>query len=182
MTKTINTIALEEIWKKDTDGHAPVLMEIFNPDIKWEDGSLEQENMYLRVIDDTNPVMYKGKKYLPCRFTYTPPEENGKTIGQASVQLSAIDTRVVQLLRSVEVPCQFSIVATFAKMTTVTEEGQERTTFQFYPLDELTAKMQSATYNRVTAQLNIVAKDVLKLNVPRNVATKDKLPSVSANG
>ena len=66
--KNINAVALEELWKKDTDGHIPVLMEIFNPDIKWEDGSLEQENMYLRVIDDSNPVMYKGKRYLACKF------------------------------------------------------------------------------------------------------------------
>ena len=94
--KNINAVALEELWKKDTDGHIPVLMEIFNPDIKWEDGSLEQENMYLRVIDDSNPVMYKGKKYLACKFNYTPPEENGKTIGQEGpmkVKVTCVDYR-----------------------------------------------------------------------------------------
>lgn len=179
--KNINTIALEELWQKDTDGHIPVLMEIFNPDIKWEDGSLEQENMYLRLIDDSNAVIYKGKKYLPCKFTYTPPEDNGKSIGDASITLSAIDSRVTQLLRSVEVQCEISVVASYAKKITVTEEGQNRTTYQFYTLEQLNAKMPSASYNKITAQLNLSNKDVLKLNVPRAIATKDKLPSVNQN-
>lgn len=179
--KNINVIAMDELWKDDTDGHIPILMEIFNPDIKWEDGSFEQENMYLRVIDDSNPVMYKGKKYLPCKFNYTPPEENGKDLGQASIIVSAIDTRIVEILRSVDVECDVKVVAAFAKKVTVNENNKEITTYRFFPLDELSAKMQSATYSRATAQLNLVCKDVLKLNVPRNVATKDKIPSVNMN-
>ncbi len=179
--KNIQTIAIEELWKDDTDGHIPILLEIFNPDIVWNDGSLEQENMYLRVIDDSNPVMYKGKKYLPCKFNYTPPEENGKTIGQASISISAIDTRIVELLRSVQATCEVTVVATFAKKVTVNEGGNEITTYRFFPLDELKSKMQSATYSRVVANLSLVYKDVLKLNVPRNIATKDKLPSVNVN-
>jgi hypothetical protein len=179
--KNIQTVLMEEIWKDDTEGHIPVLMEIFNPDIKWSDGSGDQENMYLRVIDDSNTVVYKGKKYLPCKFNYTPPEENGKTIGQASITISALDTRIVEVLRSVQEECQVSVVAAFAKKVTVTQSGQETTTYKFYPLDELQAKMQSATYSRTTAQLNLVYKDVLKLNVPRNIATKDKLPAINQN-
>lgn len=180
--KNIQTVVMDELWKEDTDGHVPVLMEIFNPDIKWTDGSLEQENMYLRLIDDSNPVIYKGKKYIPCKFNYTPPEENGKSIGQASLTISALDTRVTELLRSVLEPCEVSVVAAFAKKVTVNAEGNNITTYKFYPLDELKARLESATYSRSTAQLNLVYKDVLKLNVPRNIATKDKLPSVSENG
>ncbi len=179
--KNIQTVAMEELWKDDTDGHIPVLMEIFNPDIKWSDEKSEQENMYLRVIDDSNPVIYKGKKYLPCKFNYTPPEENGKNIGQASITLSAIDTRIVELLRSCQLECEVTVVAAFAKKVTVNENNEERTTYRFYPLDELKAKMQTASYSRTTAQLNLVYNDVLKLNVPRNIATKDKLPAVNAN-
>lgn len=175
--KNIQTIAMEELWKQNTDGHIPVLLEIFNPDIKWNDGSLEQENMYLRVIDDSNPVVYKGKKYLPARFEFTPPEENGKTIGQASITLSAIDSRVVQLLRSIDLQCDVTVMAMFAKL--VNQQGS--ITYQFVPLDNLKSRMPSASYNKVTAQLNLVYKDVLKLNVPRDKATKNQLPSVSAN-
>lgn len=176
--KNIQTIAMEEIWARTTDGHIPVLLEIYNPDIKWNDGSVEQENMYLRVIDDSNPVIYKGKKYLPASFEFTPPEEDGKTVGQASITLSAIDSRVVQMLRSIELQCEVTVMAAFAKL--VNENG--KTTFRFYPLDQIKTRMPSATYNRTTAQLSLVYKDVLKLNVPRDKATKNQLPSVSENG
>lgn len=175
--KNIHTVALEELWKQDTDGHIPVLLEIFNPDIKWGDSELEQDNMYLRVIDDSNPVVYKGKKYIPAQFQFTPPEENGKNIGQATITLSTIDSRVVQMLRSIELQCDVSVVAMFAKATT--EAG--KLIYKFYPLDNVKTKMASASYNRTTAQLNLVYKDVLKLNVPRDKATKDQLPSVNAN-
>lgn len=174
--KNIQTIALEELWKQNTDGHLPVLLEIFNPDIKWGNDELEQENMYLRVIDDSNPVVYRGKKYIPARFNFTPPEENGKTIGNASIELSAIDSRVVQMLRSIELQCDVTVMAMFAKK--VTSSG---VTYRFLPLDNLKTKMNSATYNRTTAQLNLVFKDVLKLNVPRDKATKNQLPSVNVN-
>ncbi len=170
--KNIQTIAMEEIWKQNTDGHIPVLLEIYNPDIKWNDGSLEQENMYLRVIDDTNPVIYHEKKYLPCRFEYTPPEEDGKKIGQASITLSAIDSRVVQMLRSIELQCEITVMASFVK---------HGTQYRFLPLDQLKGKIPSANYNRTTAQLNFVFKDVLQLNIPRDVATKNLLPSVESN-
>lgn len=170
--KNIQTVALEEIWKQNSDGYMPVLLEIYNPDIKWSDGSLEQENMYLRVIDDSNPVIYQGKRYLPCRFEYTPPEEDGKKLGQASINLSAIDSRVSQMLRSIELQCEVKVVAAFAK---------NGSTYKFLPLDYLTAKMPSATYSRTTATLTLVNKDVMQLNVPRDVATKNTLPSVNAN-
>lgn len=175
--KNIQTVAMEELWKQNTDGHIPVLLEIFNPDIKWNDGSLEQENMYLRVIDDSNPVVFRGKKYIPARFDFTPPEENGKTIGQASITLSAIDTRVVQMLRSIELQCEVTVMAMFAKR--VTQQGN--ITYQFVPLDNLKSKMPSASYDRITARLNLNYKDVLKLNVPRDKATKNQLPSVNPN-
>lgn len=178
MTKNIQTVTMDEIWKDNSDGHIPVLMEIFNPDIKWDDGSLEQENMYLRVIDDSNPVVYQGKKYLPCKFVYTPPEENGKQLGQANITLSAIDSRVVQLLRSVEVECEINIVAAFAKRIIVQEGGVEKITYKFLPIDELKTQLSSANYNRMTAQLSLTSKNVLELNVPRDIATRDKLPSV----
>lgn len=175
--KNIQTVAMEEIWKKSSDGHIPVLLEIFNPDLRWNDGSLEQENMYLRVIDDSNPVIYKGKKYIPACFEFTPPEEDGKTIGQASITLSAIDSRVVQMLRSIELQCDVKVMAAFMKITK--ENGG--ITYKFYPIEELCARMPSANYNRATAQLTLAFKDVLKLNVPRNIATKNRLPSMNSN-
>lgn len=175
--KPIQTVAMEEIWKQNSDGHLPILLEVFNPDIKWNDSSLEQDNMYLRLINDSNPVVYKEKKYIPAVFDFTPPEENGKNIGQASIVLSAIDSRVVQLLRSIDLQCKVTVVAMFAKK----EEQNNKIIYKFLPLDNLTTQMPSASYNKLTAQLNLIFKDVLKLNVPRDKATQNQLPSVNPN-
>lgn len=173
--KNIQTVAMEEIWKQNTNGYIPVLLEIYNPDIKWEDDSLEQENMYLRVINDSNPVVYKGKKYIPARFEFTPPEEDGKTVGNASIQLSAIDTRVVQLLRSIELQCDMTVMAFFAKV----QSSSGSIVYKFLPLENFHAKLNSSSYSRVSAQLQLSFKDVLRLNVPRDTATKNYLPSVN---
>ena len=173
--KNIQTIAMEELWKQNTNGYIPVLLEIYNPDIKWEDNSLEQENMYLRVINDSNPVIYKGKKYIPARFEFAPPEENGKSVGNAIIQLSAIDTRVVQLLRSIELQCDMTVMAFFAKV----ESANNGIVYKFLPLENFHSKLSSSSYSRISAQLQLSFKDVLKLNVPRDTATRNYLPSVN---
>lgn len=170
--KVIQTAVTEELWKSHVDGWFPVLAEIYNPDLKWQDSSLGQDNMYLRVISDSNAVVYRGKKYLPCRFTYTPPEKNGKQVGQASITISALDSRIVQMLRSVEIQCEITVVAGFVKSGSV---------YRFIPLDTFRGTVSSASYNRTTAQLDLTYKDVLTLNVPKDIMTKDMLPSVNSN-
>lgn len=167
--KNIQAITMEEIWKQNTEGHIPVLLDIYNPDLKWEDNSAEQENMHLRVIDDSNPVIYQGKKYLAGRFTYTPPDENGKSIGQSTITISAIDSRITQTLRSIELESEVTVVAAFVK---------EGSVYTFLPFTNHHAKLPSATYNRTAATLTLVNKDVLQLNIPRNQASKDLFPSV----
>ncbi len=171
--RNIHALALEELWKQDIDGYLPVLFEIYNPDIKWDDDSLEQENMYLRIINDSNPVWYKGKKYIPCHFEFTPPSEDGKSLGAATASISAIDNRVVQLLRSIQVQCEVNVVAAFAKADT---------TYRFLPMENYKFEMQSATYNATTATFNLINRNVMKLNVPRDIATKNRLPSVNVDG
>jgi len=165
----LRTVTMEEIWKSTSDGYIPALLEIYNPDIKWDDPSLEQENCYLRVISDTNSVIYKGKRYLPCKFTFTLPEETGQKIGEASIVISTIDSRVISILRSIELQCTVKITAFFAK------EGSK---YKFYYLDSFKATLPSVTYNRSTASFKVVFKDALQVNVPAETATKDKLPSV----
>lgn len=167
--RTIQTVALEEIYKQNVDGNFPVLLEIYNPDIKWGDDELEQENMYLRIINDTNPVVYKGKHYLPSQFVFTPPTEDGKTVGESSITMSAIDSRIVQMLRSIEIPCKITITAAFAK---------KDSTYMFYPFDNFKATIPSANYDRTQTNFTLTWKNVMNLQVPRNKATKDQLPSI----
>lgn len=180
--KNLQTVAIEEIWKSQSDGFLPVLLEIFNPDIKWEDNDVEQENCYFRVISDVNGVTYQGKKYMPCKFEFSLPEENGKSIGNASISISAIDTRIVQLLRSIDSECKVTLKAFFAKEAIKVEDGKEKTVIKFFPIDALKATLSSASYTRTVASFNIIFKDALQLNIPAEVVTKDKLYSITENG
>lgn len=170
--KHLQTVAMEELWKSQSDGYIPALLEIYNPDIKWTDESLGQDPCYLRVISDTNAVVYKGKRYLPCKFEYTPPEENGKKIGNASLTISSIDQRVPMILRSIDLQCEITINAYFSKVGSVVK---------FYPIDSLKAMGPTASYNKSTATFNLVFKDVSQLQIPTEEATSDKLPSVNEN-
>ncbi len=167
--KKIQTIAMEEIWKSNSDGYLPVLIDIYNPDIKWNDESLGQEACHFRAISDTNAVVYKGKKFLPCSFNIKMPDEDGEKLSNATITISTIDTRITQVLRTIDMQCEVNIEAFFAK------NGNK---IKFMPLDSLKAIIPSANYNRSTATLQLVFKDVLQMNVPAEQATKDKLPSV----
>lgn len=169
---TIQTAAMEELWQSHIDGYFPILLEVYNPDIKWDDNSTGQENMYLRLINDSNSVKYGGKMYLASAFTYTPPEKNGQKVGDASITISVLDSRVMQMLRSVDVPCEVTVVAGFVK---------NGSTYKFVPLDKLKAVILSATYDRATAKLSLTYKDVMSLNIPKDTATQDMLPSVNQN-
>lgn len=168
--KNLTTITMEEIWKSKSDGFIPALLEIYNPDIKWDDSNqFEQENCYLRVISNTESVIYKGKRYLPCKFDFTMPEENGQKIGNASLTISAIDSRVIELLRSIDISCEVTIKAFFAKKNNLV---------CFHPIDSLKSSAPTVSYDKTTAKFNLVFKDSLQINIPNAIATQDKLPSV----
>lgn len=170
--KQIQTVAMDEIYKRNSDGYIPVLLDIYNPDIKWNDNSLEQDDMHLRVVADSNNVKYKGKRYLACKFEFKPPEQDGTKVGSASITLSALDTRVTQMLRMIDLVCEVDVVTAFAK------NGSQ---YKFIPLDEYKMQMKSSTYSRTTANLVLSPDDVWSLNVPRDVATKDRFPSCNEN-
>lgn len=172
ITKKIQTVAMEEIYKSNSDGYTPLLLEIYNPDIKWNDNSLEQEDKYLRVVADSNNVKFKGHRYLASKFEFKPPEQDGTKAESAQITISSLDTRVVQMLRTIELVCEVNVVAAFAK------NGSE---YKFYPLEEYSMQMKSSTYSRTTATLVLSPDETWSLNVPRDTATKDRFPSCNEN-
>lgn len=111
--KTVN-----DLFKKDIDGYIPALMEIYNPDITWTEEAKSvygQEDSYLRIISDENKVIYRGKTYLPCSMEYTEPDSDGTKIGNPQLSISSLDTRVRRVIRSIKIPSEVTIVATFVK-------------------------------------------------------------------
>lgn|SRR5574344_144876 len=171
--RNIQTIALEDIYKQHIGGSIPILVDIYNPDIVWKDNSLEQDAMYLRVINDTTKVKFNGKRYLPCKFDFEPPEETGTSTGNATITISNLDSRVTQMLRTCELVCEVTVVASYVKETD--------NKFKFIPINKYKFNLNGSSYTRVTAQLNLVNDNILNLNIPRDTANQNQLPSVNAN-
>lgn len=173
----IDVMTMQELWNKDTDGYLPILLEIYNPDIAWSEEEKEvygQENCYLRVIADENKVKYKGYTWLPCAFDYTPPESDGKKIGVASISISALDSRVRKLLRTIRLPSKAKVVAMFAKQT---KEDNGHFIYKFKELNTMSFDMNNATSDKAKATFNLVFSNVLSQNVPYDIATQDRTPS-----
>ena len=176
-TKTIEAVTLEELFKESTDGSIPVLMDIEHEGINWGEtnrddgtkGDLEQENGHLRLINANYSVKYEGKRYLPSYFSFTMPSEDGKTIGQTSVTISAIDQRIINIIRSIEDKPKATFVALFAR--------NDRTV-TFSKLYKYTFEMGSVTWDGVSAKWNLVFDPAMQLQVPRDKATPMRCPAV----
>lgn len=175
ITKKIDTLTLEEIWAQETDGHIPVLLEIYNPFILWGDNNDgTQEDCYLRVINDSNTIIFKGKKYIPCALSFKAPQEDGTKIGPATITISALDSRIQQMLEQIRNVSDVNVTAAFVKLKT--ENGKE--IMKFRELSKWTFQMETANANRSTATFNLVANNVSNLNVPRDTMDKNQLFSM----
>lgn len=171
----MDVVTINDLWQKNIDGYLPVLMEIYNPDIVWtqdEKNAYGQEDSYLRVIADENKVVYKTKTYLPCSFTYNPPELDGKKVGGASISISALDSRVKKMLRTISLPSEATVVSMFAKVTR--ENGS--TIYKYREMYSRPFKMSSAGSNQMTATFNLTFGKNFGQNVPYDMATQDRVP------
>lgn len=175
ITKKIDSLTMSELWAQNTDGHLPILLEIYNPDIKWdgEDGlkDLEQDNMYLRVINDSNSVMYKGKRYIPCSFSFKAPQEDGTKVGGANITISGIDSRVQQLLGHIRVVSDVTVVSAFVK--------NNETKYYFREISHWKFGMETASANRTTVTFNFIPNSTFGLNVPRDFMDKNQVNSIA---
>lgn len=174
----LDVITINDLWQKNIDGYLPVLMEIYNPDISWsndEKAAYNQEDCYLRVIADDNKVIYKGKTYLPCSFTYNPPELDGKKVGGSSITISALDSRVKKMVRSISLPSEVTVVSMFAKVTR--ENGN--IIYKYRELNSRPFKMNTASSNKTSATFNLVYGKNFGQNVPYDVATQDRVPGTA---
>lgn len=175
MTK-INVLTLEDLNKEDIDGFFPVLIDIYNPDIHWtqeEIDAYQQTNSHLRLICDDNAVVYKGNHYSPCAFNFQPPESDGGKIGTATVSITALDSRVRKVLRTISIASELEIIATFAKK----EKDTSGFVYSFYPLNNMKFQMNTASMSKTTATFTLVFDNALEQVVPYDVATPDRVPS-----
>lgn len=173
--KETETWTIKELFSQSSGGTIPILIDIQHEKIVWQDGSTEQENGHLRLINDTVPVRYNGHKYMPARFDFKLPSEDGKKVGNTSVGISAIDQRIIEVIRSIgDKPPKAIFEAFFAKRGTGADLS-----FIFSKIYQYEFSMISANWNDVTAQWDLVFDDVMNYNVPKDLGTQLRCPAVN---
>lgn len=178
MAKNFEQATIEELLAEKTDGSFPVLIDIQHDEIVWAENTSsytgDQENGHLRLINANYSVMYKGDsleahRYLPCAFTFTLPEENGKKVGTTSIQISAIDKRIIEVIRSVSTKPKAVIEAFFVR---------NDNSITFSKLYKYQFEMDSVSWDGVSAKWNLVFDPTMQLNIPRDLATQTRCPAV----
>lgn len=168
--RNIESTTLEELFSSSTAGSLPILIDIRHDALKWKDSSLEQEDRHMRLINAPTAVRYNGHKYLPAVFGYTMPTEDGTKVGNSTITISAIDQRVVELIRSIRTPPVAVIEAFFTKPT--------EDSFAFSRLYHYEFEMRDVTWDATTAKWILVFDPVMQINVPKDLATRSRVPAV----
>lgn len=165
--RKIEAVAAEELLRPQTDGSIPVLVDVQHPGIVWKDGSGDQENGHLRLINANFPVKYSGHYYMPCVFKFTMPSEDGKKVGSTDITISAIDRRIIEIIRSVSSNPRAVIEAFFTK---------SGSTVYFSRLYRFEFEMSDCTWDGATARWSLTFDPSMQLNVPRDYASAGRCP------
>lgn len=174
--REIESATLEELFSETTSGSFPVLMDIRHDALVWSSNKdkdiqdLQQKDGHLRLINSNTAVKYNGERYLPANFSYTLPTEDGAKVSQTSITISAVDRRIVELIRSIKSSPIAVIEAFFTKPT--------ETSFAFSRLYHYEFKMKDVTWDDVTAKWTLVFDPVMQVNVPKDLGTKSRNPSI----
>jgi hypothetical protein len=102
-------------------------------------------------------------------FTFSPPQEDGKKVGNANITISAIDKRIIEIIRSVSSKPVATIEAFFVK---------NDNEVSFSRLFNYEFEMTSVSWDGVSAKWNLVFDPVSILNIPRDLATQARCPAV----
>lgn len=169
--KNINTITLEELYGTSLEGSLPVLLTIKHDAITWKDKNSDYEDGCIRFIGSNTSVRYKGKKYFPCNFVYSPPSEDGQKIGNASIEISAIDRSIIEVVRKLRSNPTATIDCFFAKISD--------TEFLFSKICHYTYEMSDVSWDPKTLKWTLLFDPVSQTNVPRGLGTIQRCPGVN---
>lgn len=177
--RNVSAQTFESMTQKSDSAFLPVLIDIKHPAIVWTSTDLEQQNGHLRLICDTRGVKYKGNDnevhyYAPCQFSVKMPKEDGKSKSNASITISCIDSRVIEVIRSITESITCNIVAMYAKIKT--SEGKQ--VYSFSKLYGRKFEMGSVTWNGISAQWDLNPDSRLDLSIPRDKGSSFRCPSI----
>lgn len=172
--RNINAITLKELFKENTDGSFPILIDIVHEDIVWSDDNPNYSQGHLRLINAETPVKYQNNYYLPSHFEFTPPQEDGVKVSNTTITISAIDKRVVEIIRNIRSNPKAVIEAFYFKI----ESEGELPLYKFSKAYKYEFLMAACNWDSITAQWTLVFDPVMQVNVPKDTATASRCPSV----
>lgn len=186
--RRITSATFKELSQKDVKGFLPILLDIKHSGIVWnysetsdsEVLKYRQQNGHLRLINNLQGVIYKGNDieahyYEPCSFNLKLGKEDGKAKANASITISCVDTRIIEIIRSIEEDLTCRIVAMFTRIES--EENQYK--YAFTKLYGREFEMSSVNYTSTSAQWELNPDSVMELNVPRDMGSKFRFPSIN---
>lgn len=178
--KNIEINAFDNLSQKNGDFFLPVLIDIKHSGIVWQEGEQNQQNGHLRLVCNTQALRYKGDDdraylYEPCTFAFKPPKEDGKTKGTASITISCIDGRLIEIIRGVTEGLTCKIVALYSKIKN--ENGTVSYAFSKFYSKEF--EMGSVSWDNITAQWSLEPDSTLNLSFPKDRGSMFRFPSIA---
>ena len=180
--KNIETSVIDELSQRNEALLIPVLIDIRHSGIIWQEGSTQQ-NGHLRLVCNTEGLRYKGDDdraylYEPCIFSYKAPKEDGKTKGTASITISCIDSRLIDVIRGITEGLTCNVVALFTKVKD--ENGEINYAFsKFYGK---ILEMGSVSWGTDSAQWTLEPDSVMNISFPKDKGSRFRCPSVVTEG
>jgi len=181
--RPLNEVVLDEIAQQNQPVFLPILIDIRHNKITWSDAGLpgmpRQEDGHLRLVNNIQGLMYKGDDreahyYAPCSFAFKPGKEDGKSKSNATIGISAVDYRIIEVIREVDENLTCQIVAMFSKI--VNSEG--RTAYTFSKLYGKLFEMTSVSWDGVTASWQLDPDSTLDMNAPRDKGSYFRFPAI----
>lgn len=169
-------MTLKELMSSSTVGTFPVLIDIQSEQIQWNydrsetDPRHRQEHGHLRLINSNAAVVYNGCLYEPAVFNCELPSEDGSKVGNTSITISAVDQRIIQVIRSITSKPTAYIESFFTKISD--------TQYVFSKMYHYEFQMTSVTWDRVSAKWNLVFDPSMQVNVPRDTGTALRCPAI----
>lgn len=187
-SRNITLETFEGMSQKSESIFLPVLLDIMHPDIYWEYPESEdpevlkkrQQNGHLRLVYDPKGMMYKGDNdapvwYAPCFFSIKMPKEDGKSKGDTTISISCVDSRIIEVIRSIDEDLTCHIDALYSKINS--ENGKVRYTFT--KLHGRNFEMGDVTWDGLQAQWNLNPDSIMDLNIPKDMGSRFRLPSIT---
>lgn len=184
-SRGISSIVLNSEAEASDSIFFPILIDIRHYGITWAGGATgdyEQQDGHLRLVNNTQGLKYKGDDeepmyYAPCTFNLKMGESDGSKKSTANITISAIDGRIIEVIRSIDEDLTCKIVALYGKV----ENKSGSVKYTFSKLSGKEFRMGGVSWNGTSAQWELNPDDILDMQIPRDKGSYFRFPSVMQN-